>query len=202
VILVTSSLPSEGKSTLATNLSALLVQQGKRVLLVDTDLRHPCLHGIFDLPRSPGLGDLLAGQQPQQDALSPLRDVQDVPGLKILTAGDIPDNPSELLGSEKMRSLISIWREGFDFIVLDGEPLLPVTDAVILTPLADQILLVARHGVTEREKFERSLQMVQARCPGTPVGIVLNAIKVPSDPYLYKYLHTDRRVNRVLEGRV
>jgi capsular exopolysaccharide synthesis family protein len=202
VILVTSSVPSEGKSTLATNLSALLVQQGKRVLLVDADLRHPSLHAVFDMSRRPGLSDLLTSDQFEQAALALIQDVQDVPGLKILTAGDIQDNPSELLGSEKMRRLISIWRDSFDYIVLDSEPLLPVTDSVVLTPLADQILLLARHGVTERSKFERSLQMVQSRSPGTPVGIVLNAIKMPTEPYLYNYLHHDRRANRVLEGRV
>ncbi len=202
VILVTSSVPSEGKSTLATNLSALLVQQGKRVLLVDADLRHPDLHAVFDMSIRPGLGDLLTSDQFEQDALGFIQDVQDVPGLKILTAGNMLDNPSELLGSEKMRRLISIWRDSFDFIVLDGQPLLPVTDSVVLTPLADQILLLARHGVTERSKFERSLQMVQSRSPGTPVGVVLNAIKTPADPYLYNYLHTDRRASRVLEGKV
>jgi succinoglycan biosynthesis transport protein ExoP len=202
VILVTSSVPSEGKSTLATNLSALLVQQGKRVLLVDADLRHPSLHAVFGMPSRPGLGDLLTSDQFEQTALASIQDAQDVPGLKILTAGDNRDNPSELLGSEKMRRLISIWRDSFDFVVLDSEPLLPVTDSVVLTPLADQILLLARHGVTERSKFERSLQMVQARSPRTPVGIVLNAIKMPAEPYLYKYLHNDRRDNRVLEGKV
>jgi succinoglycan biosynthesis transport protein ExoP len=202
VILVTSSVPSEGKTTLASNLSALLVQQGKRVLLVDTDLRHPNLHAVFDVPSRPGLGNLLTSNQLEQSALSLLQDVQDVPGLKILTAGDILDNPSELLGSEKMRRLISIWRDSFDFIVLDGGPLLQVTDSVVLTPLADQILLLARQGVTERSKFERSLQMVHSRSPGTPVGIVLNAIKTPVEPYLYNYLHNDGRANRVLEGRV
>jgi len=202
VILVTSSVPSEGKSTLATNLSALLVQQGKRVLLVDADLRHPSLHAVFSIPRGPGLGDLLTGDQSEEAALAPIQNVDDVPGLKILTAGDKLDNPSELLGSDKMRRLILAWGESFDFIILDSEPLLPVTDSVVLTPLADQILLVARHGVTERIKFERSLQMVQSRSPGTPVGIVLNAINMPKDPYLYRYLHNDRRANRVLEGRV
>lgn len=202
VILVTSSVSSEGKSTLATNLSALLVQQGKRVLLVDADLRRPSLHAVFDMSRRPGLGDLLTSDQFEQAALTLIQDIQDVPGLKILTAGDIMDNPSELLGSEKMRKLISIWRDSFDFIVLDGQPLLPVTDSVVLTPVADQILLLARQGVTERSKFQRSLQMVRARSPRTPVGIVLNAIKTPTEPYLYNYLHNDGRDQRMLEGRV
>lgn len=202
VILVTSSVPSEGKSTLAANLSALLVQQGKRVLLVDADLRHPSLHAVFDMSKRPGLSDLLTSDKFEQPALALIHNVQDVPGLKILMAGEIRDNPSELLGSDTMRRLISIWRDSFDFIVLDSEPLLPVTDSVVLTPLADQILLLARHGVTERSQFERSLQMVQARSPGIPVGIVLNAINMPAQPYLYNYLHNDRRATRVLEGRV
>jgi capsular exopolysaccharide synthesis family protein len=186
VILVTSSISGEGKSTLAANLATLLAQQGKRVLLVDADLRRPILHTIFGMENTSGLSNLLTSEVAPDAGLN-VPQVEKVPGLSLLTAGQIPPYPSELLGSEQMTALIGRWRERFDFIVMDGAPILPVTDSVVFAPLADQILLMARHGVTDRTLLEKSFRLLQVRTPGTSIGVVVNAIKRSAEPYAYSY---------------
>ena len=187
VILVTSSVSGEGKSTLAANLATLLAQQGKRVLLVDADLRRPILHSIFGLPNSAGLSNLLTNEVAPGEVFSHLLSIEKVPGLVLLPAGQIPPYPSELLGSAQMSTLMSAWRERFDFIILDGAPVLPVTDSVVFAPLADQILLLARHGLTERPLLEKSFRLLQSRTPATSIGVVVNAIKRSAQPYAYSY---------------
>jgi len=187
VILITSSIAGEGKSTLAANLAALLAQQGKRVLLVDADLRSSVLHNVFETENKAGLSDLLTKEVGSEAAFDHFLQVPLVPGLNLLPAGRIPPYPSELLGSEQMSTLVQLWRERFDFIILDGAPVLPVTDSVVVAPLADQILLVARHGMTERSLLERSFRLLQSRTPETSIGVVVNAIKRTSDSYGYGY---------------
>ncbi len=187
VILVTSSISGEGKSTLAANLATLLGQQGKRVLLVDADLRRPILHSIFGLENVSGLSNLLTNETAPGAAMDSIRSIEKVPGLHLLTAGQIPPYPSELLGSEQMAAIVRQWREGFDFIVMDGAPILPVTDSVVFAPLADQILLMARHGVTERSLLDKSFRLLQSRTPNTSIGVVVNAIKRSAEPYAYSY---------------
>jgi succinoglycan biosynthesis transport protein ExoP len=187
VILVTSSIAGEGKSTLATNLATLLAQQGKRVLLVDADLRRPVLHTFFGMKSGVGLSSLLTNSFNTDTGIDPLLHVDQVPGLCVLPAGQIPPYPSELLGSEQMHILMNQWRERFDFVILDGAPILPVTDSVVLAPLADQILLLARHGMTERAHLEKSFRLLQSRTSGTSIGVVVNAIKRSSEPYFYSY---------------
>ena len=187
VILITSSVMGEGKSTLAGSLAALLAQQGKRVLLVDADLRRPRLHTLFSISGSVGLSTLLTSGFVEEMAVEPMLAVAGVHGLTILPAGPVPPYPSELLGSEQMSTLLSLWRTQFDFIVLDGAPVLPVTDSVVLAPLADQILLVARHGVTERSQLDRSFRLLLSCVSSTAVGIVVNAVKRSTEDYYSAY---------------
>ena len=120
-------------------------------------------------------------------AFESVRQVEGIAGLHLLTAGQIPPYPSELLGSKQMIALMRLWRERFDFLVLDGAPILPVTDSVVFAPLADQILLLARHGVTDRALLEKSFRLLHARAPGTSIGIVVNAIKRSAEAYAYSY---------------
>jgi capsular exopolysaccharide synthesis family protein len=187
VILVTSSISGEGKSTLAANLATLLAQQGKRVLVVDADLRRPILHTVFGVENASGLSNLLTSEVASEAAFDSVLQVANVPRLSLLTAGQIPPYPSELLGSEQMSALVRQWRERFDFIVMDGAPILPVTDSVVFAPLADQILLMARHGVTDRSLLDKSFRLLQSRTPGTSIGVVVNAIKRSAEPYSYSY---------------
>jgi succinoglycan biosynthesis transport protein ExoP len=183
VLLITSSVAGEGKSTLATNISTLLAQQGKTVLLVDADLRRPVQHSVFRLPNTVGLSHLLASELQQDSAFTSLQPAHGVRGLSVLPAGMVPPYPSELLGSAQMRRLTSLWCERFDFIVFDAGPILPVTDAVVLAPLADQILLVARADYTERAHLDQSFRLLQSRAPGIAIGVVINGIRRSGEVY-------------------
>jgi len=127
--IITSALPEEGKSVAAANLAISFAQMGKRVLLLDADLRKPRIHNLFNLERSSGLSDFLAGRE------SSFKKTE-IPGLTVITAGAIPPNPAELLGSKKMSDLIEKTRGNFDTIILDSPPLLSVTDAAELAPLS------------------------------------------------------------------
>lgn len=185
-ILVTSSIAGEGKTTLSVNLAILLAQHGKKVLLVDADLRRPMLHTLLGIPPNRGLSSLLAGHI-HGGALDELVDFKEVPGLYVLCSGPVPPYPSELLGSDQMRLLLENWRKEFDFILFDGAPILPVTDSVILSDLAEAKLLVARFGLTERQSVERSYSLLRGvRGSGTRVGIVVNAVE-QNDASYYQY---------------
>ena len=153
VFLVTSSVSGEGKTILSSNLAVLLAQSGKKVLLVDTDLRLGAMNIVMNLPSRAGLSELLAGQSPQPEIDS----VNDVPILDVLQTGAVPANPSELLGSPAFNQWLSVWREQYDYIVLDSAPLLPVTDSLTLAPVSDIILLVARSGLTRKSRVVRKL---------------------------------------------
>jgi succinoglycan biosynthesis transport protein ExoP len=187
VILVTSSVPGEGKSMLSSNLAALLAtQQGKKVLLVDGDLRRPVLHRRLNLDGDKGLSSILTDDNIQTSALSATIAIPDVPGLDVLPAGPVPPYPSELLGSDQMQEAVDCWRENYDFIVIDAAPVLPVTDSVILNTVADLTLVVARYRMTERQSLERSCRLLQTGSRKSKIGVVLNAVQRSANTY-YQY---------------
>ncbi len=187
VVLVTSSIEGEGKSTLSANLAVVLAQQGKRVLLVDSDLRRPNLHVLFDASTEVGLSSVLAGNL-AADAISPaLVRVDQAPGLDVLMAGPIPAFSAELLGSSKMKRALDLWRRSYDFVVLDGAPVLPVTDSVVLSSYADTTLLVARHQRTQQQSLDLSIRTLRAQLGSDHhIGVVLNGVELKADSY-YKY---------------
>lgn len=166
VLVVTSAVASEGKTTTVTNIAAALAAADKRVLVVEADLRRPTLDGYFDVRPGAGLTDVVVGHAEIDAALQPVGHR----GLVVLPSGHPPPNPSELLGSEAMAQLLERLRPRFDTIVINTPPLLPVTDAAVLAAVADGVLVVVRAGKTTRHQLlqaMRSLQAVGARVLGT-----------------------------------
>ncbi|MEO8192493.1 MAG: polysaccharide biosynthesis tyrosine autokinase [Gemmatimonadales bacterium] len=183
-IVVTSAAPSEGKTTTAANLAVSFAQQGMRVLIVDCDLRRSRLHKMFSVPREPGLTELVLGHV-DQDAVT--RETS-VTGLYILPSGQLPPNPSELLGGARMRKVLASLTEAFDLILVDTPPLLAASDAAILATIADGVVLVVRAGVTEAEAGQQAMQQL-ASVGARVVGAVLNDpdSKVQTYGGYYKY---------------
>jgi capsular exopolysaccharide synthesis family protein len=184
IILVTSSVPGEGKTTVSSNLAALLARSGKQVLLVEADMRNPSLSlGLDSLKESPnGLGVLLTDGERTLDEVA----IEGISGMRVLRAGPIPAFPAELLDSERMRNLLENWSLQFDHIVLDSPPLLAVTDAAVLSHMADVTLLIARPGFTSSKALRRAYKLIEQN-KETQVGVVLNAVDRKSASYCDYY---------------
>ncbi len=183
VILITSALPQEGKTTTSINTAIVLAQKGTRVLLIDADLRRPSIHRTFGMGPKVGLSNVLTGSATLQQAIvrSPL-----LPTLSVLPAGTPPPNPAELLASPNMKDVLAELREQYDHIVLDTPPTLSVTDAVVASTRADAVVLVIRSGQTTRQALRRArdiLLQVNAHVS----GVLLNAVDLTSADYYYYY---------------
>lgn len=180
-ILVTSSQPSEGKTTTAINTAFMLAQTGAEVLIIDCDLRRPRLHAQFEVANSKGLTTWLSGER-ELDNL--LQSCPKTPNLKILTSGPVPPNPAELLGSEEMRRLLNLLSERFAHIIIDSPPAISFTDASILSTMVDGVMLVVHGGRSSRAVVRRAKQ--QLLDVGAHIfGVVLNNVKVESQDYYY-----------------
>ncbi len=171
-LVVTSSVPSEGKTSTAANLAIAMAQAGEDVVLIDADLRRPTIADVFTLSSGVGLTSVLLGDLALDEALQPWR--PDLP-LKVLTAGPIPPNPAELIGSARMKALIGELTDAGITVVLDSPPLLPVTDAALLARASDGALVVTRAASTHVEQLAEATQAL--RTAGANVlGVVLNRI--------------------------
>jgi succinoglycan biosynthesis transport protein ExoP len=189
IILVTSALPQEGKTTTSINTAIVLAQKGTKVLLVDADMRRPSVHKTLGMTGPvTGLSNVLTGTATAQDAIS--RSPQS-PNLFVLPSGSPPPNPAELLASANMRSLLAQLREQYDHIVIDTPPTLSVTDAVVLSTRVDAVVLVIRSGQTTKTALRRSrdlLMQVNARV----CGVLLNAVDLASPDYYYYYEYQEK----------
>lgn len=185
VMLVTSSTQGEGKSTTASNLAVAYAQQGKRVLIIDTDMRRPTVHYTFRVANGLGLSSLLTRQAELEKAVLPTK----VDNLSILTAGPIPPNPAELLSSRAMEKLIEQLRGAYDVIILDAPPLLQVADSRITSKLTDGVILVIGCTTSDRQrvlKAKEQLELTEAKI----LGVVLNRRELTDDSayqYYYSY---------------
>ena len=183
VILITSALPQEGKTTVSSNSAMVLAQKGGRILLVDADMRRPGVIKALGIRSTRGLSTVLSGVDKVENSLVPF---PQLPNLLILPAGPVPPNPVELLGSNVMKDYISRWRNEFDHIIIDTPPCLSVTDSVVLSVEADRVILVARSGQTPKAALRRASELLQ-QVNAHVMGVVLNAFNVHSADGYYNY---------------
>jgi len=182
-LLVTSSLPGEGKTTTAVNTAVSLAQTGASVVIIDADMRRPRLRSIFGLSERAGLSSLLSSEVSEDEVMA-LVTKEPASGLNVLTAGPIPPNPAELLGSEQMRRLMMILQSKFNHVVVDSPPVSSFTDGVLVSSIVDGVLLVVHGGKSSRHVVKRSRQLLQD--VGAKIfGVVLNNVNLQSHDYYY-----------------
>jgi capsular exopolysaccharide synthesis family protein len=178
-VLITSSIPQEGKSMVAANLACALAQRNRqRTLLMDGDLRRPSVAKLFGLGKIPGITEWLKGDRGPMTSIYHLEEA----GLWILPAGDSPRNPLELMQSGKLSGLMEQLTSWFDWIVIDSPPVLPLADTSVWMRLADGILLVTRQGATEKKQLKRGLEAIDQK---KLLGALLNSSESTTDNYYY-----------------
>ncbi len=168
-ILVTSPGPGEGKSTTSSNLAITLAQTGKKVLLIDADMRRPSIHRTFRVEKEPGLTNLLFGKATEEDTIQHTF----INNLDIIGSGKIPPNPSEILGSQQMRDFLNAQKEKYDMIIYDSPPILAVTDPAVISTLVDGVIMVVSAANTRLDAFQESIELIEG-VSGKILGIVLN----------------------------
>jgi succinoglycan biosynthesis transport protein ExoP len=198
VIMVTSALPQEGKTTTSINVAVVLAQKGVRVLLIDADLRRPSIHKTLGLGPRSGLSNVLTGSTTLEQSITR---TNILPNLYILPAGTPPPNPAELLASANMRDVLAQLREEYDHVVVDTPPSLSVTDAVVLSPRADAVILVIRSGQTTKQALRRSRDVL-ASVGAKVIGVLLNAVDLTSPDYYYYYEYQGKYARYYQEDEV
>lgn len=182
VLMVASAQAGEGKTTTISNLAVTYAQEGKKVLIIDTDLRKPSLHQVFSVSNHAGLSNALAGKYPVGEVLQKTS----IDNLDVLPSGPVPPNPSEMLGSRKMRSMLEELGERYDLLLFDTPPVLSVTDAMIISSLCDGVILVVHSGKVKRDlvkKAKAQLEHVNARI----LGVVLNNLQLDKNSSMNYY---------------
>jgi capsular exopolysaccharide synthesis family protein len=186
-LLVTSVGPDEGKSTILANLAVVMADGEKKIILVDADLRRPSQHQLFGLDNERGLTSMFVEEQALR---TPPLQATAVSNLTVLTSGPLPPIPSQLLGSQRMREIISLLREQADVVLFDAPPVIAVTDATLLASQVDGVLLAVRANRTKREQLRAAKDRLE-RANARLLGAVLN--DVPLDASLYRYYNSRQK---------
>ncbi len=193
VMVITSTIPGEGKSYVSANLAAAFAQLDKKVLIIDTDMRKGRQYTIFNLKPRPGISNFLSGVV-EQDFVGEKEDIRnyiqetDIENLYLIPAGNVPPNPSELLVSTKMKAIIDDLLQAFDIIIFDVPPCLIVTDALILARLVDFTIIVSAQNTTKVENLKRTKLAIE-NVGGKVAGVVLNKVQVNSKSYENTYYY-------------
>ncbi len=191
-LLVVGAHPSCGKTTTVTNLGLTLAQAGSSVLIVDTDLRRPKLHKVFNCKNFFGLTTMLIEEDLNMNAA---RHKTQIPNLEVMPSGPVPPNPAELLASRKMSKALKEFQNRYDYVILDSPPMLNMADGSILAQMCDATILVVAYGETTREeaiKVHQQLQMAKANL----IGVVINGIPQHLDPYGYYGYYMEEPVEK------
>ena len=199
-LLITSTFPSEGKSWVASNLAVTFAQAGNKVILIDADMRKGRQYTIFGASPRPGLSNYLSGidvQNPDEIDISRYIQKTEVENLLIMTAGNIPPNPSELLVSPQMVKLLEDLKEVCDIIIIDGTPCELVTDSVILSRIVDSTVIVTAHKETKKDNLERIIKNIQ-NVGGHLAGVVVNKMPVSVKKYNENYYYASTGVSSSL----
>ena len=183
-IAITSCTPNEGKSMTIANLAIVLTQAGKSVLIMDCDMRNPTVHKNFNLSNKVGLSSCISMGTAVADAVQ----ATGIEGLDALTAGVIPPNPSELLGSERMQNILQRAKEEYDYVLIDTPPVLPVTDSLVLGRMVDGLILVIDSGEIKVE-MARDVKNQLVHSGANILGVVLNKVRSEHHGYGYGYYY-------------
>ncbi len=181
-LMVTSSEPSEGKSTVITNLATSMAESGKRVLLIDCDLRKPNIHRILGMPNDVGMTNLLIRQRKIDEVIAEIRGL----GFDVISSGPIPPNPSELLSTKHFGDLLKILCQQYDIVLIDTPPVLAVTDAQIISNFVDGALLVVSYGKVQRDHVKQAKQLLDT-VKANIIGVVFNGKPIKDHTYYYEY---------------
>ena len=186
-LVVTSSNAGEGKSTVAGNLAYTFFQNGKRVLIIDCDLRKPSLHRKFNVSNEEGLTDVLVGTSKLNNGMKKVDD-----NLYLLTTGTLPPNPAEIIGSNTMENFLEQCKINFDYIILDTPPILPVTDSKLLAIKADATVVVVRSEVSKSKHVSQAFKELE-KVNANIIGTILNDVEMYSEKLYYDYSNKSKK---------